>query len=55
MTNHVVNFGEGFINLVDFLNEPAPPLVEYLNGSSSFHLVGFAPEFDYLLPSTPLG
>ena len=27
----------------------------FLNSSSYFHLVDFAPEFDYLLPSTPLG
>ena len=30
--------GLGFIYLVDFLKEPAPPLVDSLN-SSSFHLV----------------
>ena len=45
----------GFIYLVDFLKEPAPPLVNSLNSSSCFHLVDFAPEFDYFLPSTPLG
>jgi hypothetical protein len=30
-------------------------LVDSLNSSSCFHLVDFAPEFDYFLPSTPLG
>ena len=46
--------GKVFIYLVDFLKEIAPPLVESLNSSSCFHLVDFAPEFDYFLPSTPL-
>jgi hypothetical protein len=44
-----------FIYLVDFLKEPALQLVDSLNSSSSFHLVDFAHEFDYFLPSTPLG
>ena len=34
--------------LVDFLKELVPPLVDSLN-SSCFHLVDFAPEFDYFL------
>ena len=41
--------------LVDFLKEPTPRLVNSLNSSSCFHLVDFTPEFDYFLPSTPLG
>jgi hypothetical protein len=47
--------GLGFIYLVDFLKEPAPGLVDCLNSSSCFHLVDFAPEFDYFLLSTTIG
>jgi hypothetical protein len=42
-------------NKMKHLKEPAPPLVDSLNSSSCFHLVDFAPEFDYFLLSTPLG
>ena len=41
--------------LVSLAKEPAPRLVDSLNSSSCFHLVDCAPEFDYFLPSTPLG
>ena len=47
--------GLGFIYLVDFLKEPDPSLVDSLTSSSCFHMVDFTPEFDYFLPSTPLG
>ena len=47
--------GEGFIYLVDFLKELAPGLVDSLNSSFCSHLVDFSLEFDYFLPSTPLG
>jgi hypothetical protein len=47
--------GYGFIYLVDFLNEPTPDWVDSLYSSFCFHLVDFAPEFDYFLPSIPLG
>ena len=47
--------GQGFIYLADFPKEPTPRLIDSLNSSSSFHLNDFAPEFDYLMPSTPLG
>jgi hypothetical protein len=33
----------------------APGLVDSLNSSFNFHLVDFSIEFDYFLPSTPLG
>jgi hypothetical protein len=42
-------------NLVDFLKEPAPGFIDFLCSSFCFHLVDFSPEFDYFLPSTPLG
>ena len=51
----LVSLAKGLIYLVDFLKEPTPPLVNSLNSSSCFHLVDFTPEFDYFLPSTPLG
>jgi hypothetical protein len=50
----LVSLAKGLIYLVDFLKEPVPHLVDSLN-SSCFHLVDFTPEFDYFLPSTPLG
>ena len=34
--------------------ESSGRLVNSLNSSFCFHLVDFSPEFDYLLPSTPL-
>ena len=43
-----------WVNRVDFLNEPHG-LVDALNSSFCFYLVDFSPEFDYFLPSTPLG
>ena len=51
----LVSLAKGLIYHVDFLKEPAPPLVDSLNSSSCFHLVDFAHEFDYFLLSTPLG
>ena len=36
-------------------NQLAPQLFDSLNSSSCFHLVDFTPEFDYFLPSAPLG
>jgi hypothetical protein len=39
--------------LVDSLNSSS--FFNSLNSSSCFHLVDFTPEFDYFLPSTPLG
>jgi hypothetical protein len=50
----LMNLAKGLIYLVDFLKEPAPPLVDSLN-SSFFHLADFAPKFDYFLLTTPLG
>ena len=38
-----------------FSQEAAPHFVDSLNSYSCFHLVDFVPEFDYFLPSTPLG
>jgi hypothetical protein len=38
-----------------FLKEQAPGLVDSLYSSFCFHLVDFSAEFDYFLPSTPLG
>ena len=46
---------EGFIYSVGFLKEPAPGLVDSFYSSFCFYLVDFSPEFDYFLPSTPLG
>jgi hypothetical protein len=37
------------------IDKPAPGLVDSLNSSFSFHLVDFSHEFDYFLPSAPLG
>ena len=48
-------FSQGFIYLVDSLKVPAPQLVDSLNSSSCFHLVDLALDFDYFLPSIPLG
>jgi hypothetical protein len=41
--------------LLIFIKESVPGLVNSLNTSIYFHLVDFAPEFDYFLRSTPLG
>jgi hypothetical protein len=43
-----------FINLVDFLKEPAPRFLNSLYSSFRFYLVDFSPAFGFLL-STPLG
>ena len=51
----LVSLAKGLSILLIFLKEPAPPLVDSSNSSSCFHLVDFSPEFDYFLPSTPLG
>ena len=51
----LVNLAEGLSILLIFLKEPAPGLVDSLNSSLCFHWVEFSPEFDYFLPSTPLG
>ena len=50
----LVSLAKGLSILLIFFKEPAPLLVDSLN-SSCFHLVDFAAEFDYFLPSTPLG
>jgi hypothetical protein len=39
----------------DFLKEPALGFVDSLYSSFRFYLVDFSPEFDYFLPSIPLG
>ena len=51
----LVILAKGLSILLIFLKEPVPGFVDSLNSSSCFHLVDFAPEFDYFLPSTPLG
>ena len=51
----LVRLDNGLSIFFDFLKEPAPALVDSLNSSFCFHLVDFSPEFDYFLPSTPLG
>jgi hypothetical protein len=51
----VVSLVKGLSILLIFLKEPAPGVVDSLNSSFCFHLVDFSPEFDYFLPSTPLG
>ena len=51
----LVSLAKGLSILLIFSKKPAPPLVDSLNSSSCFHLVDFTPEFDYFLPSTPLG
>ena len=50
----LVGLTKGFINLVDFLEEPAPGFIDSLYGSLCFYLVDFSPGFDYFLMSTPL-
>ena len=50
-----VSLAKGLSILLIFLKEPAPHLVDSLNSFSCFHLVDFAPEFEYFLLSTPLG
>jgi hypothetical protein len=39
----------------DFLKEPDLSFVDSLYSSFCFSLVDFSPEFDYFLPSIPLG
>ena len=51
----LVSLAKGLSILLIFFKEPTPRLVNSLNSSSCFHLVDFTPEFDYFLPSTPLG
>ena len=51
----LVSLAKGLSILLIFLKEPTPRLVNSLNSSSCFNLVDFTPEFDYFLPSTPLG
>jgi hypothetical protein len=51
----LVSLAKGLIYFVDFLKEPLPSLVDSLYRSFCFHLIDFSPEFDYFLPSTPLG
>jgi hypothetical protein len=51
----LISLAKGLSILLIFLKEPAPGLVYSLNSSFCFHLVDFSPEFDYFLPSTPLG
>ena len=48
----LVSLAKGLSILLIF---STPRLVDSLNSSSCFHLVDFAPEFDYFLASTPLG
>ena len=43
------------LSILLFLRETVPGLVDSLNSSFCFHLGDFGPEFDYFLPSTPLG
>jgi len=44
-----------FIYLVDFLKEPVPGFADSFDTQFCFFLFDFSPEFDYFLPSTPLG
>jgi hypothetical protein len=48
-------FGYGFIYLVESLKELASSFADSLYCFLCFYLVEFGPEFDYFLPSTPLG
>ena len=50
----LVSLARVFSILLIFLKGPIPGLVDSLYSSFCFHLVDFAPEFDYFLPSTPL-
>ena len=48
-------FGEGFVNLVDFLQEPAFCFIDSLDCFLCFYFVDFSPQFDYFQSSTPPG
>ena len=50
----LVSLAKGISILLIFLKEPAPGVVDSLYSSFCFHF-DFGPEFDYFLPSTPLG
>ena len=51
----LVSLAKGLSILLIFLKGPAPGFVDSLYSSFCFYLVDFNPEFDYFLPSTPLG
>jgi hypothetical protein len=51
----LVSLAKGLSILLIFLKESASGMVDSLNSSFCFYLVDFSPEFDYLVPSTPLG
>jgi len=48
-------FGQRFIYLVDFLQEPAFRSVDSLYSPFCFYLADFSSEFDYFLSCTPPG
>ena len=49
------SFPKVFVYLVDLLKEAAFSSFDSLHHSLCFYLVDLGPEFDYFLPSTPLG
>jgi hypothetical protein len=51
----LVSLSKGLSILLIFLKNPAPGFVDSLYSSFWFYLIDFSPEFDYFLPSTPLG
>ena len=50
----LLRFAMGLFILLTFSKKIASGLVDSLCSTVCFHLVDFSPEFDYLLPSTPL-
>ena len=51
----LVSLAKGLSILLIFSKKQSPGLVDSLYSSFCFHLVDFSPDFDYFLPSTPLG
>ena len=51
----LVRLAKGLYILLIFSKNLLLDWLIFLNSSSCFHLVDFAPEFDYFLLSTPLG
>ena len=51
----IVSLAKGLSILLIFSKNQIFLLVDSLNSSSCFHLVDFAPDFDYFLSSTPHG
>ena len=51
----LVSLAKGLSILLIFSKNQLLVWLIFLNSSFCFHLVYFAPEFDFFLPSTPLG